>query len=288
MQKANLLFPMSLILACWILVLIAAGGLVTSFDAGLTIPDWPLSYGEWFPQLSGGMVYEHTHRVIAGGAGIFCLLLVLAITWKDRRGGLKALAWFALGLVVLQALFGGLTVLMQLPAAVSVTHAYLGQAFLGLTVALCFYLSPYGLNAGPAQTVDRASLRDAWIALALMSAQIILGALERHTHRAVLEHIGLGLALSLYLVAFMIRLARVYPEARALQNTSVALGMSLMVQIFLGIGAFSYTRFISPVPSHSGPEIFFTVTHQTTGALMLALGVLILLLIKHPENQPAR
>src|SRR3981189_2123939 len=97
-------------LAGWTFLLIIAGALVTSNDAGLSVPDWPTSYGHVFrlPPWIGGIRYEHSHRVIAG----FTIFLTAAIalwTWlADRRRWMKALAIGALGTIIVQAILGGM------------------------------------------------------------------------------------------------------------------------------------------------------------------------------------
>jgi len=110
-------------------ILIIAGALVTSNDAGLSVPDWPTSYGHVFrlPPWIGGIRYEHSHRMIAG----FTILLTASIalwTWiADRRRWMKLLAFGALGTIIAQAILGGMTVLHFLPTAISTAHAAVAQ-----------------------------------------------------------------------------------------------------------------------------------------------------------------
>src|SRR6202042_2480909 len=105
-------------LSCCVVLLLMAGALVTSNDAGLAVPDWPLSYGSWMPPMIGGIFYEHGHRMIAAFVG--CLSIVLA-TWlwnADDRRSVRWLGVFALGLVIAQGILGGITVRYFLPPAV--------------------------------------------------------------------------------------------------------------------------------------------------------------------------
>src|ERR671910_199622 len=122
-------------------LLIAAGGMVTSTDSGLAVPDWPNTYGEFmfsypYEKWVGGIFYEHGHRLIASTVGF--LTIVLAIwTWKvEPRRWIRRLAFAALAIVILQGLLGGLTVLLLLPAPVSIGHAGLAQLFFCATVGL--------------------------------------------------------------------------------------------------------------------------------------------------------
>jgi len=118
---------LAVILAGWTFLLIIAGALVTSNDAGLSVPDWPTSFGSLYkiPKLVGGVKFEHTHRMIAQFVGF--LSIVLAVwTWRtDPRRWMKYVGASALGLVIAQGILGGLTVLFYLPPAISSAHAAL-------------------------------------------------------------------------------------------------------------------------------------------------------------------
>jgi cytochrome c oxidase assembly protein subunit 15 len=177
-------------------LLILAGSLVTSTGSGLSVPDWPTSYG-WsmftFPPSKwvGGILYEHGHRLIASTVGLLTIVLVVWVWLEDRRRWVKWLALAALGAVIAQGLLGGLTVLFYLPAAVSTAHAGLAEIFFCMTVALALFTSP-GWNASTAPTsprpVDDAMLRRvATTTTVLVFAQILIGATMRHT--------GAGLAI---------------------------------------------------------------------------------------------
>src|SRR3989338_726134 len=122
-------------------LLIIAGGLVTSTDSGLAVPDWPLSYGQFMPPMVGGIRYEHSHRLIAASVGLMTILLVGWLMAVERRRWVRWLGIAALGTVVLQGILGGLTVLYLLPDPVSIFHACLAQTFFALIVALAFFTS---------------------------------------------------------------------------------------------------------------------------------------------------
>ena len=104
-------------------VLLIAGGLVTSTDSGLSVPDWPLSYGGLFPPMVGGIRYEHTHRLIAGTVAILIFVLAARLRRRESRRWVRGLGDAAATAVLAQALLGGLTVIWLLPPAVSVAHA---------------------------------------------------------------------------------------------------------------------------------------------------------------------
>src|SRR5690242_11227522 len=123
-------------------VLLFLGGLVTSTGSALAVPDWPLSFGQVFPPLGGGVLFEHGHRLAAAGVGCLTVALALWTVLADARPVVRALGLLALFAVVLQGVLGGVTVLYKLPLAVSVAHACLAQAFFCLTVSLAAVTGP--------------------------------------------------------------------------------------------------------------------------------------------------
>jgi heme a synthase len=179
------------LVACTVL-LILAGSLVTSHDAGLSVPDWPTSYG-WnmftFPPSMwvANIFYEHGHRLIASSVGFLTIIMAvwLWIAEPERRW----LRWFgiaALAAVIAQGLLGGLTVLFFLPPAVSTAHAGLAEIFFCMTVAIAVFTSPSWRSNEP--SVDDARLRTfATATTAIIYTQILVGATMRHT--------GAGLAI---------------------------------------------------------------------------------------------
>jgi cytochrome c oxidase assembly protein subunit 15 len=176
------------------LVLIVAGGLVTSTESGLAVPDWPLSYGMLFPPMVGGILYEHGHRMIAGTVAILTLVLAVWLHRAEPRRWVRRLGAAALGTVVLQALLGGLTVLFLLPLPISVAHACLGQTFFCLVVTIALVVSREwrdGDGKARAASDGRAGgghatlVRLGVATTALVYAQLLLGALVRHSGAAL-------------------------------------------------------------------------------------------------------
>ncbi|MDP3703451.1 MAG: COX15/CtaA family protein [Candidatus Omnitrophota bacterium] len=123
-------------------VLLVAGGLVTSTDSGLAVPDWPLSYGMWFPPMVGGILYEHGHRMIAATVGLMIVGLAVWLWRVEPRRWVRRLGYAAVGAVILQGLLGGLTVLLLLPPQVSIAHATLGPTVFCLVVCLSQATAP--------------------------------------------------------------------------------------------------------------------------------------------------
>src|SRR5262245_25102077 len=176
--------------ACTVL-LILAGSLVTSHDAGLSVPDWPTSYG-WnmftFPPSMwvANIFYEHGHRLMASTVGFLTIVLAISLWIAEPPRWLRWLGVAALGAVIAQGLLGGLTVLFFLPPAVSTAHAGLAEIFFCLIVAIALFTSPGWRAIG--ESLDDASLRRlATSTTILIYSQILIGATMRHT--------GAGLAI---------------------------------------------------------------------------------------------
>src|SRR5437667_2183294 len=118
-----------LALSACTLFLIFVGGLVTSTGSGLSVPDWPLSYGRLMPPMVGGIFYEHGHRMVASAVGLLTVVLAVWLSRREPRAWVRRLGYAALAAVVAQGVLGGLTVIFLLPTAVSVAHACLAQTF---------------------------------------------------------------------------------------------------------------------------------------------------------------
>jgi cytochrome c oxidase assembly protein subunit 15 len=181
------------------LILIAAGGMVTSTGSGLAVPDWPTTYGYSmfsFPasKMVGGILYEHGHRLIATTVGMLTIGLVIWLSYAEPRRWVRRLGLAALGAVILQGLLGGLTVLYFLPDAISISHAGLAQIFFCLTVTIALVVSPTWRVPRRALVDDRALERRLLVLVALVYAQILVGATMRHT--------GAGLAIPDFPLAF--------------------------------------------------------------------------------------
>src|SRR5688572_9710054 len=135
-------------------VLILAGGLVTSTESGLSVPDWPNTYGYFmffFPleKMVGGIRYEHTHRLIASTVG-FLILVLAAWLWRaETRRWVRRLGYLALASVITQGILGGITVLWYLPDPISIAHASLAQIVFCLTTAIALFTSRGWTEARP-------------------------------------------------------------------------------------------------------------------------------------------
>ncbi|MCC6850524.1 MAG: heme A synthase [Deltaproteobacteria bacterium] len=183
----------AVVLAAATLALIFVGGLVTSTGSGLAVPDWPLSFGQFFPRMVGGVFYEHGHRMVAATVGALTVAFAVATWLVESPPIVRRLALAAIATVVAQGLLGGLTVLFLLPPAISSAHACLAQAFLCLTVALAVLTHPDWTPAPPTPA-DPGLARLAAATAAVVYGQLVLGAVMRHT--------GAGLAIPDFPLAF--------------------------------------------------------------------------------------
>jgi cytochrome c oxidase assembly protein subunit 15 len=181
------------------LLLVAAGGMVTSTNSGLSVPDWPTSYGYSmysFPlsKMVGGIFYEHGHRLIASTVGFLTIGLVVFVWRVDRRAWMRTLSLVGLVAVILQGVLGGLTVLYMLPAPISIGHAGLAQLFFCITVSIALFTSRSWLESA-VTPVDDAALRGRALGLTMaIYIQILIG--------ATMRHIGAGLAIPDFPLAF--------------------------------------------------------------------------------------
>ena len=183
-------------------VLIFAGGLVTSTESGLSVPDWPTTYGYsmfTFPlsKMVGGIKYEHSHRLIASTVGFLIVILAVWLWRAEPRAWVRRLGYIALAAVITQGALGGITVLYYLPDPISIAHASLAQIVFSLTMTIAVVTSPgwmRGYATSGAAPDDRVLQRIAIITAVAVYVQIIVGATMRHT--------GAGLAIPDFPLAF--------------------------------------------------------------------------------------
>lgn len=273
------LYRYAIVLSVCTLLLLLAGASVTSKEAGLSVPDWPLSYGKVMPPMTGGVLFEHGHRMIGATVGMLTIGLLVFILRVENRSWMRKLGWVALVWVSVVGLLGGLTVKLLTPPPVSMTHTCLAQLFFSLTVSICVFTSRAWLD-GPELVDDHGWPPLRSIALALpvvVLAQIALGAGFRHGAMGVLPHImGAMLVMLLILIACMFVLNQ-FPRHRTLRPAAIALLSITCVQIVLGITALM-TRMLQT--QHPVAMVFATVAHVATGALTLASSIVLTILIR--------
>ncbi len=270
-------------------LLIIAGALVTSNDAGLAVPDWPLSYGRLMPPMVGGIFYEHGHRMAATLVGLLAIGLAVWLWRSEPRRWVRRLGLAALGAVILQGLLGGITVLYFLPPAVSIAHACLAQLFFCCTVSLAVFTSPGWRNAqvsrpvqdtsgvGPAGPFAQFPLFYLAVATAAgVYCQLILGAALRHSVLGVMPHVLGAVVVTALGFATTAQVFRRRAELPTLRRPAALAGVLLLAQIFLGLGSYvvKYMRQeVQPLPL----TVALTTAHVAVGALLLAVALVLAL-----------
>lgn len=252
-------------------LLLLAGALVVGQEAGLAVPDWPLSFGTWMPPLEGGVFYEHGHRMVAAAVGLLTTILAIWL-WKEepRRWvrGLGGVAWVG---VVVQAVLGGITVLYRLPVPVLIAHAFVAQAFFCLIVSLAVF-------TGPAWNEPREPVPDPQFpafrhlgaaATAALLVQLILGAGLRHKALGVGFHlIGAGVA-GLFLGWVCFRAITEWEAQSDLRRLAKFVGALLGIQVVLGLSSYVLRTLAQPGSPPQSSVIWITTTHVVVGALLL-------------------
>jgi cytochrome c oxidase assembly protein subunit 15 len=260
------------------LILIIAGALVTGNDAGLAVPDWPLSYGSLTPPMIGGIFYEHGHRMVASFVGFLTVILAFWLWRKERRKSVQRLGWIALATVVTQGILGGITVLFFLPAPVSVMHACLAQAFFCIVSTLAVVTSRGWKEVHVPVGRDLAGIsmrRLCVVTTASVYLQLILGAALRHSRSGLILHVVGAFFVTFCMVWTIARIYKHYSAIPRLFRPALILGMLLAAQLTLGVG--SYLVRLASLDEVQPGIVMVTVTtaHVATGALVLVVSLLL-------------
>jgi cytochrome c oxidase assembly protein subunit 15 len=268
-------------------LLLIAGALVTSNDAGLATSDWPRSNGQWFPKMVGNLFWEHGHRMVATTVGFLTIGLVIYLFVVEPRRWVRRLGLVALGAVIAQGLLGGLTVKLMLPLAVSAAHATLAQLFFCTMVSLSIFTSA-GWQEDRKAYEDKGSLPLRYLLVAAtvtIFLQLILGATLRHSAtwdrflptELVVAHIGGAVAVTLILGAAVWTTLRRHAGQKYLTNPARLALVLLGLQLCLGLAAY-IARLHSPTdPQPLNPMISITVAHVACGALVFATTIVLTL-----------
>jgi cytochrome c oxidase assembly protein subunit 15 len=277
-------------------LLIVAGGLVTSTGSGLSVPDWPTSYG-WsmftFPirHMVGGIFYEHGHRLIASAVGFLTIVLAGWLWRAEPRRWVRVLGVAALGAVILQGVLGGITVLFFLPTAISTAHAGLAQIFFCLTISIALVTSPGWHTPPEAGWVNDRTLRlVATTTTVLIYTQILLGATMRHANAGlaipdfplvfgglvpphwtpqIAIHYAHRVGALVVATAIFATAGHVWfhhPDRKELRRPATLLATLVLVQVSLG-GLIIWTQ----------KDVAINTAHVVTGALVLGTSLVLTL-----------
>lgn len=285
-------FAVTLALSTFFLLIV--GALVTSNDAGLSVPDWPLSHGQLMPEMVGGVFYEHGHRMVATTVGFLTIVLNIWLWRVERRRWIRRLGLVALATIVAQGVLGGMTVLYFLPPPISVLHASTAALFFCLTITLALVTAPGWVHVS--QTLIQRcrellangnfELKLALCNILAVYVQYMLGATVRHsgtvegTKAAVLVTSALvghiiGATLLTVLILYVSRaLLRRVKDRRIVQLIYLQLGL-LFTQLFLGLGAY-WVRIDPAVQVQpTGERVLIATSHLAVGALLLATSLMV-------------
>jgi cytochrome c oxidase assembly protein subunit 15 len=271
--------------ACCTFGLVIAGGLVTSNDAALSVPDWPLSWGRLVPTWEGGIRYEFAHRVAAMLVGLLTVGLALWVRRNRLAGGsacptrgtdafvCQRMAWAAVIVVLAQAALGGVAVKFVTPAWATIAHASLGQLFFAIIVAICvgLFAGFEGRWPGHGPTL---------ICTVALFAQTILGAGVRYGVVAAVAHIvGAVLATILVMWAGLSILMQNMDNPRLRRPAMLLLSVTFS-QVFLGIGALMARVAYADAPQPMPMMVLFTVAHVAVGSLAVGAAVALAMLAR--------
>jgi len=270
-------------------VLIFVGGLVTSTGSALAVPDWPLAFGRLIPQLEGGVRFEYGHRVAAGVVVILTLMLAGWIWRAEPRRWVRKTAYAALALIVVQAILGGITVLLLLPLPVAVAHAATGQALFCVMVAIAVFTNPRFAADVRTAGAERPALAPlATITTAVIYAQILIGAVMRHLGAGLAipdfplafgrlippfnsVYVGINFAhrcgaviVALFVIWTVVRVMRFYRDETRMVRSALALIALLILQVTLGA-----------ITIWSGRAVLPTTAHVAVGAAVLATSLVL-------------
>ena len=261
-------------------ILLIAGALVTSNEAALSVPDWPLSFGSLTPPMVGGIRYEHTHRVIAALVGLLTIGLAALLWRKDQRNWVRYLGLAAIGAVIAQGVLGGLTVLLYLHYGMPVAHACLAQIFFGTVVSIAVFTSRWWISDLP-QVEDHGS--PSVHTLATLNAvviflQVVLGAGFRHRDIPVWPHAAGALVVLAMVTWTAVALRKRFEGSREMSKARISLHAIFGLQFLLGIGAWWSRITTAEAPQPMPVMVTLTVVHTVVGALLFALSIVVVLL----------
>jgi heme a synthase len=267
--------------ACATLVVITAGALVTSNDAGLSVPDWPTSFGYLVkvPHFVGGVRYEWSHRMVAGTLGMLTLTIAIWTLLVEKRRWLRWLAVGAICTFIAQATLGGMTVLFFQPPWLSTAHATVAQTFFCIAVAIALFTGRKWIEEPPQVELD--SRRPSLFTLTLLSTfvlyvQLILGGMFRHHGMSWWPHVLNAVTVAFVLAWTAVRAISVYSQIDAVRRPAIVMLTLLITQLCLGFTAFlTRVAWGRDTAQPELPMVVSTVAHVAVGALLLATTVVL-------------
>ena len=297
---------LAVLLALVTFPLIWVGGLVTTYDAGMAVPDWPGTYGynlflyPWQTWVAGpwDLFIEHGHRLLGALTGLVAIALAVVTCLLDRRRWVQVIACGALLLVMLQGAIGGARVELD-ERLLALVHACVGPLFFaylaGLIVVTSRWWPEIETLPMPAPA-SRSLLISVWVTAGLAFIQLVLGAIARHLpltaspavfRAALLLHLVISGFLTLQIAAASWKTWSLRKTATGLTVLSLALPLLLIVQLILGVATyvakFSWPSWFADygfaaahvVQEKSLAQSLITTGHVANGSLILFVAALL-------------
>jgi len=274
-------------------LMVVAGGLVTSKEAGLAVVDWPNTFGSnmfLYPisRMTGGIYFEHAHRLFGALVGLTTIAVAIRLWRVEPRSWVRALAAAAVVLVVVQGLLGGLRVTgrftlssaaedMAPSIGLAIVHGVFGQVFLALMAVLAAATSR-GWRSAPERQPEVRAATDRTLQLVMVGAlvvQLLLGAIQRHTAQGLIVHISLAAVVTILVIAAGARAWGLFHGVWPMQRLGQLLMSAVGIQVALGIAALAVTQGRAIVGHPTTLEVTIATAHQACGAGLLALAVLL-------------
>jgi len=302
---------------CWVtaaltLFMIVTGGIVTGFQAGLAVPDWPNSYGhnmllyplsEMVADLNAGVFYEHAHRLTGMFVGLTAIPFCVVLWTGSVQRWVAVLGTIVLTLVVLQGVLGGLRVTgwftmsqdtadLAPSTMLAVVHGVLAQLILAMmAVAAAATSTPW--RRGPAELGDgRVSVdrRLAVILVVCLVLQLVLGAAYRHmitaggvdakgASHALMAHVGMAVLVTILAIFVGLRGVVVPGRDQIFKWLGRCVLVTVGLQVLLGIGGLAAVLVRPEVGATADVpvvEVLVTSAHQANGAVLLAASVVMM------------
>ena len=296
-QRPNYYGLLTKIVVVAAFLLLTSGGIVTGFEAGLAVPDWPNSFGHnmlLYPLtqmvskegMAVGVHYEHAHRLYGMLVGLSTLTLAVTIWFADHRRWVRLLCLAALVMVIIQGVLGG-TRVTETNVTLALIHGIFGQVFFATLMAIAAvtsttWITQRGLTVHENAAGDR---KLSTILLVALLGQLTLGATYRHLHHSpdmqpgvaltvLTLHILVALAIFVIIVLIVSRTNRQLRGQKTIRKTTGLLGLCVGVQFLLGIASAGFVMTRKADEAIPTLEVVFTTMHQATGALLLALATL--------------
>ena len=279
-------------------LMLVAGGLVTAFNAGLAVPDWPRSFGYnmfLFPlsvmQKDSGKFFEHAHRLMGTLIGLTSFALAIYVTILEGRRWVKLLPWVVFVGVGIQGVLGGLRVTDK-SESLAIVHGAFAQVVFAL-MAVVVVVTSRAFDEMP-RIENESSSTDRVLTGALVGSlliQLIFGTVLRHLNELLMLHMTMAALVTVLVLACGVRAWGLHGKVRPLRRSGMAVLAIVVLQIALGVTALVFWRREPGVTTARSAVL--TTAHQVNGALLLASAAVlavwtwrVLAPVKSPDEPP--